>query len=96
VTIRESHVEHHLVRRVKAVQGFVRKLKWIGRQGAPDRFVAIPDPHPRRGMWLIELKRPGKGAEDHQEREHKRLREAGVRVIVLDSVDAVDTWLDAA
>jgi len=90
--MRESVVEQHLVKRVKALDGFVRKLKWIGHRGAPDRFVAIP----RRGMWLAELKRPGEGLEDHQAREHARLQNMDIRVVVLDSIEAVDAFIEGA
>ena len=92
-TLREAAVEDHLVKLAKAAKGFCRKLKWIGRRGAPDRFLTLPAPHPRRGMWLVELKRPGGVLEEHQAREHKRLREAGVNVVVLDSIEAIDRFM---
>jgi len=37
--MRESDIEAHLVKRVKELGGEVRKVKWIGRNGAPDRLV---------------------------------------------------------
>lgn len=37
--MRESTIEKHLVKRVKALGGEVRKVQWIGRRGAPDRVV---------------------------------------------------------
>jgi hypothetical protein len=40
--MRESKVEAHLTKRVKALGGEVRKVKWIGRAGAPDRLVLLP------------------------------------------------------
>lgn len=85
----ESYVEAHLVKVVKAASGFVRKMKWIACRGAPDRFVAMP----KRGMWLVELKRPGGALEEHQVREHARLVAAGVNVVVLDSIEAVDAFM---
>lgn len=39
--MRERNVEQHLVARVKALGGEVRKVKWIGRRGAPDRLVLL-------------------------------------------------------
>lgn len=39
--MRESKVEAHLTKRVKALGGEVRKMKWIGRHGAPDRLVLL-------------------------------------------------------
>lgn len=98
--MRESKVEKHLVARVKALGGEVRKVKWIGRRGAPDRLVIFP----RRRQWtvyyageqividhpLVELKRPGEDAEDYQAREHERLRAAGFVVLVLDTIEKID------
>lgn len=40
--MRESDIENYLVRRVKAMGGEVRKVKWVGRRSAPDRLVMIP------------------------------------------------------
>lgn len=40
--MRESTIENHLVERVKALGGEVRKVKWVGRRGAPDRLVMLP------------------------------------------------------
>lgn len=40
--MRESDIEDHLVKRVKAMGGEVRKVQWIGRRGAPDRLVMLP------------------------------------------------------
>lgn len=41
--LRESDVEAYLVQEVKALGGEVRKVKWIGRSGAPDRLVMLPE-----------------------------------------------------
>lgn len=40
--MRERDIEKHLVQRVKEMGGEVRKVKWIGRRGAPDRLVMLP------------------------------------------------------
>lgn len=37
--MKESAIEKHLVQRVKALGGEVRKVQWVGRRGAPDRLV---------------------------------------------------------
>lgn len=90
--IRESTIEQYLVDQVKALGGEVRKVKWIGRRGAPDRRVMLPE----RGGWWVELKRPGMDAEDHQLREHTRMRKMGERVLVIDSKEDVDLFLQGA
>ena len=41
--IRERDIERHLVKRVKALGGEVRKVEWVGRRGAPDRLVMVPE-----------------------------------------------------
>jgi hypothetical protein len=117
--MRESTVEQHLVKRVKALGGEVRKVQWIGRRGAPDRIVMLPAYsdlprgdritalevreamgaaltgrlHTPMSAW-VELKRPGEVAEPHQAREHERMRKMGQRVVVLDSIEAVDKFLE--
>lgn len=87
--MRESTVEDTLDRLVRALGGETRKVKWIGRRGAPDRMVLLPVAMGFPPAFLVELKRPGKTAEAHQEREHERLRAAGLVVHVWDTVEKV-------
>jgi hypothetical protein len=106
-TARESEVEKYLVKRVKELGGEVRKVKWEGRRGAPDRIVMLPEtrnpeddnPEMGRTIW-VELKRPGGKAtfpknahEEAQHREHERMRKMGQRVAVIDSKAGVDEVL---
>lgn len=84
----ESKVENHLVDRVKEYGGEVRKVKWIGRVGAPDRVVFL------FGVHFVELKAPGKKPEAHQTREHIRMRKNGASVYVLDTIEAVDLFIE--
>ncbi|NYT44576.1 VRR-NUC domain-containing protein [Alcaligenaceae bacterium] len=44
--MRESEIEDYLVQRVRGMGGEVRKVKWIGRRGAPDRLVMLPAARP--------------------------------------------------
>lgn len=105
--MRESTVENYLVERVKALGGEVRKVKWIGRNGAPDRLVMLPfrdDPHSEGSddpfpqtrspatIW-VELKAPGEKCKPHQTREHERMCRMGQRVEVVDSFERVDEVL---
>lgn len=87
--MRESLIEKHLVDRVKELGGEVRKVKWIGRRGAPDRVVWFAD---GREIW-VETKAPGEQPEPHQAREHKRMRMMGRRVEVVDSLERVEEVL---
>jgi len=86
--VRESDIEDYLVQRVKAMGGEVRKVKWLGRRGAPDRVAMLFG----RVLW-VELKAPGEKAKPHQAREHERMRDMGQRVEVVDSFARVDEVL---
>lgn len=99
--MRESEIEAHLVKRVKALGGEVRKVQWIGRRNAPDRVVMIPasnrpwlnlDSRKHHTIW-VELKAPDKKPRIGQLREHQALRDVGQRVEVIDSMDGVDRLL---
>lgn len=97
--MRESEIEKYLVERVKALGGEVRKVRWVGRNGAPDRLVMLPDEYPAYvdhvytcSLW-VELKATGKKPEPHQRREHERMRRLGQHVVVIDSIEGVDGLL---
>lgn len=83
--MRESDIEKYLVGTVEMLGGECRKLRWIGRRGAPDRVIMMDGDT----IW-IELKATGEKAKPHQLREHARIRKMGQRVEVIDSVEAVD------
>lgn len=100
--MRERDIEKHLVARVKAMGGEVRKVQWIGRRGAPDRLVMLPASWMGRrtsGFWdsptpiWVELKAPGVKPESYQLREHERMRKMGQRVVVIDSIAGVEELL---
>lgn len=86
--MRESTIENYLVERVKTMGGECRKLRWIGRHGAPDRIVML-----NGQVIFIELKAPGEKAKPHQVREHERMRRMGQRVEIVDSCERVDEVL---
>ena len=106
--MRERDIERRLVERVKQMGGEIRKVKWVGRDGAPDRVVMLPSAGglvrctrfvPARTLW-VELKAPGKGAtfpanahERKQKREHNRMRKMGQQVFVIDSFEGVEELL---
>lgn len=84
--MKERDVERYLVRRTKDAGGIIRKVRWVGRRGAPDRLVLLPGV-----MVWVELKRPGGVTQPHQVREHDKLKQMGQRVEVIDSRFAIDT-----
>lgn len=85
--MRERDVEKHLVDCAKEIGAEIRKVKWIGRKGAPDRKLM----HPTFGCW-IEVKRPGKDLDAHQVREIARMREMGENVKVFSSIEQIDEY----
>ena len=92
--MRERDIEKHLVQRVKALGGEVRKVAWIGRRGAPDRLVMLPNAwHGATTCVWVELKAPGVKAPSYQLREHARMRAMGQRVVVIDSIEGVEELL---
>lgn len=96
MTTPEGKVEKYLKKEVQASGGKVRKLKWIGKSGAPDRLMWWPAKHKHDPMGVfaraafVELKAANKKPTKIQEEEHQSLREDGFVVLVLDSTDAVD------
>lgn len=92
--MKERDIEKYLVNRVKELGGEVRKVKWIGRRGAPDRLVMLPmkSLYTRTAIW-VELKAPGVKPEAYQIREHERMRAMGQTVAVIDSIEGVDELL---
>lgn len=89
--MRESDIEDYLVKRVKEHGGECRKVKWIGRIGAPDRLVMLPycKQTQHSPIW-VELKASGEKARPSQLREHERMRALGQRVLVIDSLEGVE------
>jgi hypothetical protein len=77
--LKERDIERALVKFVKAQGGEVRKVKWIGRHSAPDRFVML-----RSGSYWVELKAPNEKPTPAQLREHQRMRDMGQQVLVID------------
>jgi hypothetical protein len=89
--VKEREVAKYLKTRVAALGGEVRRVQWEGRAHAPDYRVLLFKHG--KSLW-IETKRPGEEARKGQQREHDRLRKAGDVVLVLDSIDAVDEWVE--
>lgn len=85
----ERDVERRLVRRVRELGGEVRKVRWVGRNGAPDRVVFLTG---KPALW-VELKRPGGRLRRCQVREHERMRNAGQHVVVWSSIDEIEEGL---
>jgi hypothetical protein len=85
--MRESKIEKHLAMRVKEAGGLCWKFSSPNLRGVPDRVVILTL---GRLCW-VELKAPGKLL---QLRRHADLRARGHRVVVLDSIEAVDAFVE--
>lgn len=86
----ERDVEAYLVKRVTAAGGNVRKVKWIGRRGAPDRLVYGPCLR----KCFVELKRPTGGRLSKQQIEEiDDLRAGGFDVFLVTSPAEVDAFM---
>ena len=107
--MKERDIERALVRHVKELGGEVRKVAWVGRQGAPDRLVMLPKMpyhseapivyHYPRTVW-VELKNPktiltfpANAHERAQHREHERMRKLGQRVEVIGTLKQIESLL---
>ena len=81
----EGRIQSHLMKLVKAVGGFCRKLAWEGRAGAPDLIIII-----NGKIVFVEVKRPGGKPKPHQVREHERMAKRGADVRVIDNIHDAD------
>lgn len=87
--MRERDIEAYLRVQVKAAGGWAPKWTSPGNSGVPDRIVFLPG-----GLSvLVELKAPGGKPRPLQLAQHKRLRELGQDVRVIDSREQVDEML---
>jgi len=86
--MKERDVSRYLNKRVKELGGEIRRVRWIGRNHAPDKLILLPGT-----CAFVEEKRTGKGAEEGQRREHHRLARSGLRARVLASEEDVDRLL---
>ena len=77
----EDVIEATVCNKAEAAGWIVRKVQWIGRRKAMDRFFL------KGGrIVLIEFKAPGKSPDELQQREIDRFADAGADVHVIDNV----------
>ena len=84
--IRERDVEAYLKKRVEEKGVKIRKARWIGRRGAPDRRIL--------GHCWVEVKAPDGRLDGHQIREIADMRLAGEIVEVVYSFHDVDCLVE--
>lgn len=83
---RESDIKIYMLKRCAAHRILPRKVRWEGRNGAPDWVLFYPN---GKIIW-VELKAPGKTPDMYQEMEHDYLRLYRQDVRVVDSFDKVN------
>jgi hypothetical protein len=67
-----------------------RKVGWVGRRNAPDQFFGKAGV----GSFFVEFKKPGEQPTVTQWREIRFLRDCGLTVHVIDSLEAAYALFD--
>lgn len=89
----ERDVRKYLKQRVEALGGELRKVRWQGRNKAPDERVLLRPLFFGQGCFFVELKRPGEEPDAGQWHEIRLLRSYGERVEVITCREDVDRLL---
>ena len=86
--IRESEIERYLVDKVKGIGGLC--MKWVspGNSGVPDRIVIFD-----KGVYFIELKRPGESPRALQAETIRRLQRQDMIAFVIDEKLKIDKFI---
>lgn len=91
----EADIEDYGSDAVKDLGGIPYKFTSPARRSVPDRLNLLPIPPSHRELVaryvrFVEYKKPGEDATEAQKREHKRLRDIGYHVVVIDTKEGVD------
>jgi hypothetical protein len=87
--MRESFLEHHLVREVERIGGLAPKWVSPGNRGVPDRIVILPGGR----VAFVEMKAPGKPLQPLQERWARILRRMGHSIYKIDSAEGIQKFI---
>lgn len=88
--IRERDIENYLRDRVKKIGGIAYKFESPGNAGVPDRLVLLPEGR----VYFVELKAPGKKPTALQLAQHRKINKLHSRVLVIDSKEKVDKFIE--
>lgn len=86
--VRENKVEKYLDSEVVKLGGITRKWVSPGRDGVPDRVVIL-----NGKVWFVEVKTDDGKSSPTQEREQKRLMDAGATVMIVHGHKGVDWFV---
>ena len=84
----ERTIEAALVRRVTKLGGLCEKFVSPGRRSVPDRIITLPGGR----IVFVEVKAPGKGPTELQERDHWQRRKLGCEVVVINTIEDVEAF----
>lgn len=84
--MREKIIEEYLRDKVKESGGRAYKFVSPGNTGVPDRMVLLPGGK----IIFVELKAPGKKPTALQIMQHKRIKDLGFEVLVIDNKSGVE------
>lgn len=89
--VRERTVEQYLDMCVKSIDGYGLTRKWVspGRDGVPDRIVIL-----NGEVFFVEVKTVVGRLTSTQEREQKRLIDAGAKVFTVYGSEGVDKFIE--
>ena len=85
----ERKLEAYLVEQCKKLGFMCRKVQWLGRNGAPDRVVFMPE---GKVLW-IELKSPKGEVSEIQKLEFGRMEKLGHDVWIAYTKEQIDNLL---
>ena len=89
--MRERDIEKYLREQVRKVGGRAYKWESPGNAGVPDRIVIFPG----NQIIFVELKAPGKKPTKLQISQHRKLAELDCTVLVIDSKEGVDDFINS-
>lgn len=89
--MREKIIEEYLRDKVKALGGKAYKFVSPGNAGVPDRLVLFPGGR----ISFVELKATGKVSTPLQKHRQKEIISFGIEVVVIDSKQGVDHFINS-
>ena len=88
--MKESKIEYLFTKRIKALGGQAIKFTSPGLSGVPDRIVLMPGGN----IAFAEIKAPGKKLRPLQLHRKGELEDLGFKVYVIDSVSAIEEFIE--
>lgn len=82
----EKYIERKINEYVKNIGGLSIKLNSVNFNGLPDRLCLLP----AGNLLFIEVKTTGEKTRKLQEYIHKKIRQLGFKVVVIDNVDEIE------